>query len=264
MSNSIDEMKRQFEKETGEHILEILRDDGLYRHLKCTRHGEQFLRFDIITWPGFLCVCQNMGTFVFSRLPDMFEFFRGNEISPDYWAQKIEATEKHSGHEEFSLGRFRQVVSDQAKSWCEDESEADAQRILAEVEAGLLTEDFTFEWEARAAVDEFKTTCGLQFQDFWETDLHEFTPRYLWLCHAIQWAILKYDAVKVRQVAHYAAALAHCEQLEKQKARAEAAEQRLGRMTAAFFGISLRLSGIDQREITLKEVDEIAKDALRG
>lgn len=52
--------------------------------------------------------------------------------------------------------------------------------------------------------------------------------------------------------------------LDETNKRAEAAEKRRDRLIAAFFGISLRLSGIDQREITLEEIAEIAKEALRG
>ena len=37
---------------------------------------------------------------------------------------------------------------------------------------------------------------NLEFYDFWETDLEEYTFRYLWCLYAIVWGITQYDKQK--------------------------------------------------------------------
>lgn len=72
----------------GEHVMTVLRDDGLYRHLRFSKPNTGSYRFDLLTWPGYLTITGDMGCYTFTRLPDMFEFFIGY-INTDYWAEKI-------------------------------------------------------------------------------------------------------------------------------------------------------------------------------
>lgn len=87
----IDEtLKVRADKAFAEHTLEILRDVGLYRHLRCQKPGTWTYGFDVVTWPGYLCVCGDIGTWVFSRVSDMLPWFEASsEINPDYWSQKL-------------------------------------------------------------------------------------------------------------------------------------------------------------------------------
>jgi hypothetical protein len=39
--------------------------------------------FDVVTWPGHLSISGDMGCFVFTRVDDMFTFFRGHEDAPN-------------------------------------------------------------------------------------------------------------------------------------------------------------------------------------
>lgn len=75
----------------SKHRLTILRDDGLYRHWRCQAPGTYVYGFDVITWPGHLCVAGDIGAWVFSRIEDMVEFFEGDNgrVNLSYWSEKL-------------------------------------------------------------------------------------------------------------------------------------------------------------------------------
>ena len=66
-----------FLKDVETHQVEILLDQGVYRHLRCRRVEQPtWLHwFDIHTGPNFLLIRGDMGSVSFSRVEDMFEFF---------------------------------------------------------------------------------------------------------------------------------------------------------------------------------------------
>lgn len=92
----LDKLSEWATKEFADHKLTIMRDDGLYRHLRCQKPGTWVYGFDIVTWPGYLCVCGDIGTWVFSRERDMVQWFErmDGRINPDYWSEKLQ-----DGHE---------------------------------------------------------------------------------------------------------------------------------------------------------------------
>jgi hypothetical protein len=67
-----------FLKDVEKHEMKVLLDNGLYRHLRFAATGQYSWNqwFEIITWPGKLAYSGDMGTYVFERIEDMFEFFR--------------------------------------------------------------------------------------------------------------------------------------------------------------------------------------------
>ncbi|STU51511.1 Uncharacterised protein [Klebsiella pneumoniae] len=69
------EIDSRFLIDTAFHRLEIIRDDGLYRHLRMQQPETSCYYYDVITWPGYLTVTGDMGTWTFSRIADMFDFF---------------------------------------------------------------------------------------------------------------------------------------------------------------------------------------------
>lgn len=83
---------QRFPKDVADHELTILRDDGLYRHLRCAQPGTGSYWFEIVTWPGALAIRGDAGDgYLFSRIDDMLEFFRrpDQRINPQYWAEKL-------------------------------------------------------------------------------------------------------------------------------------------------------------------------------
>jgi hypothetical protein len=180
----------QFLKDIAKHTLTVIREDGLYRHLRLQQPGNTDMYFDIITWPGYLCYCGDMGSYVFARVPDMLTFFRGRspdgplEINPHYWSEKVEARDR-DGITQYSAERFKQNVLDYL-----DDAEA-SDEVREAVQESIL--DFADEEHyAMRAVHDFDE-CNFRFIDFWEKDPTVYTVRYLWCCYALTWAIRLYD-----------------------------------------------------------------------
>jgi hypothetical protein len=104
----------RFEKHTAYHWMDIVRDDGENRHIRFQQRGTGVYHFDIITWPGKLCITGDCGTFVFRRLPDMFEFFRSTQrgrINAQYWAEKVIAEGRRLPLRSGSVSGQRQAMA---------------------------------------------------------------------------------------------------------------------------------------------------------
>jgi len=187
-----------FLREVANHQMTIQRDDGLYRNIRFKQPGTGNLYFDITTWPGYLCFSGDAGCFVFSRIDDMFEFFRRGDISgaltinPCYWSEKLQAVDRCSGVERYSEAKFREVIANIL-----DECEASVElREAVEDEVLTYADD---EHEGVRAAYNFKHG-KFQFEDIWEYDFKEYTWRFLWCCYAVAWAVRQYDAREVAKV----------------------------------------------------------------
>lgn len=90
-----DPIAERFARETAKHEMEILHDDGLYRHVKFMDPKNSGYWYELITAPNSLTFRGDGDSFVFHRERDMFGFFRSNpdrlthRISPDYWSEKL-------------------------------------------------------------------------------------------------------------------------------------------------------------------------------
>lgn len=191
-----------FERDVAQHQMKVLRDDGVDRHIRFSRPGTRIYCFDLITWPGHLCYTGDMGTFVFSRTNDMFEFFRrhpgfspGRSIPIEYWAQKVLACPV-PGIREWSADKFRSDVREyfeEAKKegqW----TEAQAQRLWEFVEEEVLSRAVDGMIDASEALNEFDHD-GFSFVEV-EFNSSVWTHHFMWCCHALEWAIGVYDAAK--------------------------------------------------------------------
>lgn len=227
MNHKIDPTEEIFLKEVSKHAMTVLLDNGIYRHVRFKQPGSSVAWFDIVTWPGFLTYAGDMGTFVFSRLDDMFRFFRTDRrdeklgINLSYWGEKLEAVDRDgrtSSHRRFSEDRLREHVEDAIKTWveeCDEPYDASEEEILAarksfEDELRQAIEDDVYyyfdegEHEARKAVRDFSRTVGgscYEFSDPWEWKCEDYTYRFVWCCYAIAWAIKNYDAVIAKPAA---------------------------------------------------------------
>lgn len=190
--------KDQFLKDVENHSLKVIKDDGLYRHLECSNNGSFCQRFEIITWPGYLAYVGDMGDYVFSRIEDMFAFFRNKkqeiEINPGYWAEKVKAESVFGGGiREFSVEQFRECVLESARShFGLDEDAEIPEEIMEEIRPLLRADD---EYECVETMRNFRSD-KMEFYDFWEHGLTKATLHYIWCCYAIVWAISKYDEAK--------------------------------------------------------------------
>jgi len=184
-----------FEKDTKDHKLDILLDQGIYRHLKLRRPNTGIFGFDIITWPGYLAISGDMGCYVFSRVNDMFTFFSKDytKINLGCWAEKVQAQEKHSGIEKWSQDRLHSQLLYRIKDQFEDEQKQ--QECVDSIkDCGLW--DACDAYEAHEAAESFDGFEGFDLTDFWEINCNDYTYQYIWCCHAICWAINKYEEAK--------------------------------------------------------------------
>lgn len=163
----IAEAGEAFTRDTAAHEITILEDDGLYRHVRFQgRYPDDykvpefrgkkhiFYYFDLVTWPGSLVIRGDMESYLFTRLDDMFEFFRDHKPNPGYWAEKLPAamredTKRYSedllaqlvaGHvtdaEEERWPGLRAAAAEQVTGDRDIYNASDALRVLSEFEFG--------------------------------------------------------------------------------------------------------------------------------
>lgn len=188
---------QRFPRDVAQHELTVLHDDGLYRHLRFAKPGTGCMAFAIVTWPGRLCFCGDMGTYVFERVTDMLEFFRHDAPNLGYWAEKC-VSQDRSGVREYErecfIERARELVTEAAS-----ETEEATRAVVLELFEDHVIARADEEREARTALAEFDEH-GVSFSDTWEYSFEEFTFRYAWCCHALVWAVKQYDAWKALEV----------------------------------------------------------------
>jgi hypothetical protein len=205
----IAQSRERFIQETAEHEMTVLRDDGLYRHLRFQRPESSFYWFDLVTWPGFLAVAGDCGDFMFSRTRDMFEFFGPNRshggfedarwgINPDYWSQKLRGLQRGRDQSKvYSEESFRERLHEWAREEADygDDSGGEltyASTLIEAVDRELRYREFYSEEQARQVLDDIAEETGASFGDAWEWDLREYDWQFLWCCWAIVWGIDQY------------------------------------------------------------------------
>jgi hypothetical protein len=205
-TNERDTLAR-FPKEIDRHVMIVLQDDGTRRHLRFRRPETMCMHFDLVTWPGHLCYTGDMGSFLFSRIEDMFEFFRspGGRINPSYWAEKVLASDKSDGVTEFSREKFRAAVWRDVVEWIRENRDRTSRYERRELWRAVEDEFGDFDKGSAGKVYEFEhrlnARTAFRFVDFFEHSTSEYTHRFLWCLCAIVWGINTYDAAKVPQEA---------------------------------------------------------------
>lgn len=213
----------RFKRDIAEHAITVIRNDGPNRHIRFSRPGTGCYHFDLVTWPGILCYTGDMGTFVFQRLTDMFEFFRtdreyrqrvGNEIPVNlsYWSEKLIAVDgsRHGGKaKEFSEEKFRRVINEYRVQWMRSAKESGSLDKAGRRELWEAVTDEVFGplddsggERAMHAAYEFnhdprenpRRPYGWHFDDLFEHDFTEYTHSFVWACRAISWGVHQYDA----------------------------------------------------------------------
>jgi hypothetical protein len=201
--------EERFLSDVANHEMRIDRDDGLSRELKF-RNPEGYgsnCWFEIITWPGRLCINGDHGCYVFSRISDMFKFFRHNGANADgkplyindgYWAEKlVAAASDRSKVRNWSDDKFERIVKERFVAHIRENMrgmpnerrelrEAIESEVLAvsEVETDAISEARDFDMH------------GLNFEDVWEWDCTEWNFHFIWCLYAIVWGIQQYDKSK--------------------------------------------------------------------
>jgi hypothetical protein len=197
----------RFARETTNHEMTVLHDDGLYRHLRfraswwqpplARKQTSSMYWFDLITAPGMLLFQGDGESFQFRRIEDMFEFFRGpaGRINPGYWAEKI--VDGRDRLRKYDRDLFVALVKERfvnaARSGGVPAGTGRAIRAdLLDVDS-YGSPDTYCEEGARQALADFEHE-GFRFDDTWEWDLQDYDWWFLWALHGIVWGIAQYDS----------------------------------------------------------------------
>lgn len=203
--------EQEFLNEVREHQIIVIRDDGVNRHLRFKRPNTSCMHFDLITWPGYLCYTGDMGTYVFRRLEDMFEFFRTDAnsdwlkskgltlgINLSYWGEKLEAIDRGDGFRNWSEDKFKARLREVFDQWVE--SELDPSKIDLAWESVERDVIYAMEYGGKEHAYRSAMECKINdkhpFQDFYEIDTDDYSHRFVWCCYALAWGIKSYDKNK--------------------------------------------------------------------
>lgn len=198
MGGNIKRAEEHFPANVAEHEMTVMLDSGLYRHIRFKKPGTRMYYFDLTTWPGFLAITGDMGSYVFSRLEDMFQFFRirtGGSIDYRYWAEKCEASDRDCGMTDWDEEAYVEWI---------DSMVEDTLNHPYDVGSRSLS-DFKEQIEALRGAQHDKDEAERALADFCDSDwIDEIPYQYFeqpsyhlaWCLNAIRWGIEKYDEVK--------------------------------------------------------------------
>lgn len=206
----------EFLRKVAQHQMTIVHDAGELRHIHFGRPGTSCLHFNLTTVPGYLMFTGDMGAWTFTRLRDMFEFFRADRRGDDrlyinlgYWSEKLTACDcsgRHpsDGATEFDRKKFAAIVSRQGKDLLR-EAKADGhprdvrEDMLEELRELLSDIDTDDERQAYELANDWKYRAGssiYSFSDLWDYDFKSYRHSFVWACYAIAWGIKQYDTAK--------------------------------------------------------------------
>ncbi|WP_075175467.1 hypothetical protein [Acinetobacter indicus] len=201
----------QFLKDVASHELTVNLDQGVFRDITIANPNTMAMHYNITTRPGYLMFTGDMGNFVFTRLADMFDFFRdkdGYDINPGYWEEKLEAVDSRGGAKEFSSDLAKETLIEHLQDHLEgldsgryekDQSDAEEAKEAIEHLIGLAEDDKHDFYETLRNWDA-DDAGGLDMDCWWEWDFNDHTYHYIWACFAIVHAIKLYDAHKSNEV----------------------------------------------------------------
>jgi len=184
----------------------VINDDeeNVQRHLMFSHNGSSCYRYDIHTWPGYLMVTGDMGTYVFRRIHDMFEFFDTGspnyKINTGYWAEKLEAIDSHCGSDasikEYLSDNFRTMIKEEFDQWVEgwEIEKEEADDVWEDIGYEIL-EHAEDEHQAYNAAYNYHHN-NLNFYDINFSGCREYNFHFRWILYAIVDGIKQYKDSK--------------------------------------------------------------------
>jgi hypothetical protein len=206
-----------FLKDVAKHEMVVIRNDGINRHIRFKQPGSSNMYFDLVTWSGVLCYTGDMGTYVFTRIEDMFQFFRvgntdwnyndkGLSINLGYWSEKLIAVSSHGrsggSAEEFDDDRFKEIVKRHVIEWIrshkETTSKEERRELWESVVSNVIHADSDSDGHRQqiAAYDYqhiVNDSLTFYFQDLFDNRFTKYTHQFHWCCYAIAWGIEQFD-----------------------------------------------------------------------
>lgn len=205
----------RFIEDIKSHSMTIENENGVHRTLAFKKPDSSHLWFRISTWPGYLAISGDMGNFMWSRLDDMFVFFRDDklQINAGYWDEKLKSVSTNAGRYTFDEEQARDQTLDaiMRRYEIEDPQESAIKQIIKDSNSWSIAENLgnhNLEDECLQLLekwcmidDEHSFTEFLRSVDY---DLAEaisdagqrLTMQYQWCMYAVVWAIQQYDIAK--------------------------------------------------------------------
>jgi hypothetical protein len=190
------------------HEVKVAMDNGVYRHL-IFRPAAGICsvgKVEIVTFPWSLVITGDMGTWVFSRVEDMFGFFRGGDgrINPYYWSEKVQngvsGGRRDSGCKEYDPDVFKQNVLDHLDNYDFEDSGTTKEEVLEALHNEIYWDIMSHE-NIVGQIEDLKVGSGRWcFSEPWEIESEKWCYHYIWCCRFIVWAINQYDALKDGEV----------------------------------------------------------------
>lgn len=177
----------EFATDTAEHRLEVLHDEGLYRHLHCSAGGRIAHSFSIITALGVLTFTGDRGHYLFAGHRDMIACFDEENVNVSYWMQRFKACDVQRPLKEFSL----ESVKESLEAAIEGDDEIDEATAAAARDAVLGATDAE---DAHDRAADFTHNGQTVFTDVWDWDYEDYTVDTYWALYALQWAVDRYRA----------------------------------------------------------------------
>lgn len=180
-----------FVAQTAGHQLTVLREDGLYRHLRM--HNPEMgsmWSWQVVTVPWFLTTFGDVADgYSFSREEDMLEFFSHAGTAPNYYTDGAPLIDFRYWAEKLRGGRSREVKQFSPQAFIEqvEDDLTDLEELDETRRASILAdarEHADDEHTARAWLDEAEQR-ELFGQDTWEWDCTDFDTHFLFTCWAI-------------------------------------------------------------------------------
>lgn len=195
--------QEQFLKDVANHQITINLDQGVYRDITISRPNSIVMHYNITTRPDHLMITGDMGSFIFKRLDDMFQFFRcedGCTINPSYWGEKLHAESMRSGYKQYDEKKAKQALQEWFADFVSD-LESDDEDYLHKIDAARSTMDDIDYSDEYSFVESIRgwhedSAGGMDLTDFFEVSVDSYTFNYIWCCYAIVHAIKLYDEVK--------------------------------------------------------------------
>lgn len=186
-----------FLTDVANHKMTIKLENGIYRHLVLKQEKDSWnMWFGLITWPGYLTICGDMGTWTFARVEDMFTFFRDDklQINADYWSEKLQhgVHGGRDGAKVFEDELFKARLLAQLTDYYGLEGEQ-LKEVTEAIKNEVLCQDCKY--DLLIAARDFKhgdfrfDTCELP-------DGKDYAYHFIWCLYAIVWGIQQYDNSK--------------------------------------------------------------------
>ena len=199
--------EKLFLQAVKDHSMEVLRDDGVSRHLRFSDNGSSIYQFSILTEPNLLIIYGDTGCYTFQRLNDMFNFFRMSEdnfnrfkdvtipLNPSYWMEKV--IDGRDRCKEFDFYGTMDDVRECLVGRYECEVETGELNPTDEKVINEIIDDvFCYEEDSVQQIAERISDHEELGYDFLDCIYYKPTSEYMWIIRAIVWGISKYDEYK--------------------------------------------------------------------